>query len=87
MSIFGNITEVSTPDFRRVFDTVFWGVVYGSRAAVAHFKTRAPDHHGALINVGSFFGDRARTTNTGLSTMTGPRGRKKKARSTSLDTV
>ncbi|WNG88065.1 SDR family oxidoreductase [Mycobacterium sp. ITM-2016-00317] len=59
VSIFGNIMDVSTEDFRRVFDTVFWGVAYGSRAAVAHFRTREPGTAGALINVGSFFGDRA----------------------------
>jgi short-subunit dehydrogenase len=58
VSIFGNITDVTTPDFRRVFDTVFWGVAYGSRTALEHFKTRKGTA-GALINVGSFFGDRA----------------------------
>lgn len=59
VSVFGNIVDVSIADYRRVFDTVFWGVVYGSRAAMAHFATRKPDNPGALINVGSFFGDRA----------------------------
>lgn len=59
VSVFGNILDVSTPDFRRVFDTVFWGVAYGSRTALAHFRTRDREDGGALINVGSFFGDRA----------------------------
>jgi short-subunit dehydrogenase len=59
VSIFGNIMEVSTEDLRRVFDTVFWGVAYGSRTAVAHFRDRGGNQAGALINVGSFFGDRA----------------------------
>jgi short-subunit dehydrogenase len=57
VSIFGNITDVSTADIHRVFDTVFWGVVYGSRAAVRHFTNHGTP--GALINIGSFFGDRA----------------------------
>jgi NAD(P)-dependent dehydrogenase (short-subunit alcohol dehydrogenase family) len=44
------------------FDTVFWGVAYGSRAAVTHFRERhrwGADTGQALINVGSFYGDRA----------------------------
>jgi short-subunit dehydrogenase len=56
VSIFGRIEEVSTEDMRRMFDTVYWGVVYGSRAAVRHFRSRGP---GAIVNVGSLFGDRA----------------------------
>jgi NAD(P)-dependent dehydrogenase (short-subunit alcohol dehydrogenase family) len=62
VSIFGDIMEVSTEDMHRVFDTVFWGVAYGSRAAVAHFRERhrcGEDTGQALINVGSFYGDRA----------------------------
>jgi short-subunit dehydrogenase len=58
VSIFGNLMDVSVEDMHRDFDTVFWGVVYGSRAAVRHFKERG-EPAGALINVGSFFGDRA----------------------------
>lgn len=57
VSIFGSCEEVTIPDMKRMFDTDFWGVVYGSRAAVKHFKERGVN--GALINVGSFFGDRA----------------------------
>lgn len=57
VSIFGSCEEVSIPDMKRMFDTNFWGVVYGSRAAVKHFRERGGN--GALINVGSFFGDRA----------------------------
>lgn len=49
--------EVSIPDMKRMFDTDFWGVVYGSRVAANHFKQRGSA--GALINVGSFLGDRA----------------------------
>jgi NADP-dependent 3-hydroxy acid dehydrogenase YdfG len=57
VSIFGRIMDVSTRDMRRMFETNFWGVVYGSRAAVRHFSERREP--GAVINVGSFFGDRA----------------------------
>ncbi|NMG21878.1 SDR family oxidoreductase [Brasilonema bromeliae] len=58
VSIFGRCMDVSIPDMKRMFDTNFWGVVYGSRAAVNHFKQRQSGS-GALINVGSFLGDRA----------------------------
>jgi short-subunit dehydrogenase len=57
VSIFGSCEEVTIPDMKRMFDTNFWGVVYGSRAAVKHYKEKGTA--GALINVGSFFGDRA----------------------------
>lgn len=57
VSIFGRCMDVSIPDMKRMFDTNFWGVVYGSRVAVNHFKQRS--ENGALINVGSFLGDRA----------------------------
>lgn len=57
VSIFGSCEEVSIPDMKRMFDTNFWGTVYGSRAAVKHFRERG--RSGALINVGSFLGDRA----------------------------
>lgn len=43
-------------DISRMFDTNFWSVVYGTKAAVKHFKDRGVP--GALINVGSIFGDR-----------------------------
>jgi short-subunit dehydrogenase len=57
VSIFGHCDEVSIEDMKRMFDTNFWGVVYGSRAAVRHFKERGEP--GAIVNTGSFFGDRA----------------------------
>jgi short-subunit dehydrogenase len=57
VSIFGRCEEVSIADMRRMFDTVYWGAVYGSRVAVKHFRQRG--EAGALINIGSFFGDRA----------------------------
>ena len=55
VSIFGRLEEVPTEDLRRLFETNFWGVVYGSLAAVRHLKQRG----GALINVGSVASDRA----------------------------
>jgi short-subunit dehydrogenase len=56
VSIFGRIEDVSTDDMRRMFDTVYWGVVYGSREALRHYRSRGA---GAIVNVGSLFGDRA----------------------------
>lgn len=38
-----------------MFDTNFWGTMYGSRLAVQHYKQRGEP--GAIINVGSLFGD------------------------------
>src|SRR3954469_8619968 len=57
VSIFGRIEEVSIAGMRRMFDTVYWGVVYGSLQAVAHYKRRGTP--GAIVQVGSLFGDRA----------------------------
>jgi NAD(P)-dependent dehydrogenase (short-subunit alcohol dehydrogenase family) len=58
-SVFGHMLDVATEDHRRLFDTNFWGVVYGSLAAARHFRTRTGDYGGALINVGSILSDRA----------------------------
>jgi short-subunit dehydrogenase len=54
-AIYGKISEVSNEDSRRLFETNFWGVVYGSRIAVEHLRERS----GALINVGSEVSDMA----------------------------
>ncbi|NBD20510.1 SDR family NAD(P)-dependent oxidoreductase [Aquabacterium fontiphilum] len=53
VSIFGRLEEVSDTDNRKLFDTNFWGVVYGSLAALPHLKR----HGGALINLGSEVSD------------------------------
>ncbi|GIZ50686.1 SDR family oxidoreductase [Noviherbaspirillum aridicola] len=53
--IFGRVTEVSPADRARLFDTVYWGVVHGSLAAMPLLKAQG----GILINVGSAFADRA----------------------------
>ncbi|HEY0407463.1 MAG TPA: SDR family oxidoreductase [Pyrinomonadaceae bacterium] len=55
VSIYGKILEIPTEDHRRLFETNFWGVVYGSTIAAEHLKRRG----GALINVGSTLSDRA----------------------------
>ena len=52
-SIWGRLEEVSDSDNRRMFDTNFWGLVYGSLEAVKHLK----QHGGALINLGSVASD------------------------------
>jgi NAD(P)-dependent dehydrogenase (short-subunit alcohol dehydrogenase family) len=54
-SVYGDCLDVSIHDMQRVIDTNFWGVVYGSRVACRHLKSRG----GALINIGSEVSDRA----------------------------
>lgn len=54
-SVYGECLDVSIADMKRVIDTNFWGVVYGSRAACRHLRL----HGGALINIGSEVSDRA----------------------------
>ena len=55
VSIYGNLLEISNEDHRQLFETNFWGVVYGSQAAARHLRGRG----GAIINVGSTLSDRA----------------------------
>ena len=55
VSIFGKLMEVPLEDKRRLFDTNFWGVVHGCRAAVKQLQERG----GAIINIGSIVSDRA----------------------------
>lgn len=55
VSIFGKLEDVAFEDQRQLFETNYWGVVYGSLAAVPELRTRG----GALINVGSELSDRA----------------------------
>lgn len=56
VTIFGHMMEVTIEDMRRMFDTTFWGVVYGMRAAAKHYIDRGEP--GSIINVGSLYGDR-----------------------------
>jgi short-subunit dehydrogenase len=53
VSIYGRLDEVSDEDSQRLFQTNFWGVVYGSLVAVPHLRQSG----GALINVGSEVSD------------------------------
>ncbi|GAA4303276.1 SDR family oxidoreductase [Nibribacter koreensis] len=53
VSIYGRLDEVTDEDNRRLFDTNFWGVVYGSLAAARHLRNKG----GAIINVGSEVSD------------------------------
>lgn len=55
VSIYGTFTEVAIEDQRRLFETNYWGVVYGSLTAVQQLRQRG----GALINIGSVLSDRA----------------------------
>lgn len=57
IAIFGEIWDVPLPDWRRMFDTTYWGVVHGSLAAARHFRTHGTS--GAIVNIGSFFDQRA----------------------------
>ena len=49
VGVYAKLQEISESDHRRLFETNYWGVVYGSLAAVRHLKQRG----GALINLGS----------------------------------
>lgn len=55
ISVYGKLEQISIDDHRRLFETNFWGVVYGSRVALENLKQRG----GALVNVGSTVSDRA----------------------------
>ena len=54
-SIYGRILDVPVEEERKLFETNYWGVVYGSRVAAEHLRRRG----GALINLGSVASDRA----------------------------
>ncbi len=53
LGIFGRLQEVSDEDSRRLFDVNFWGVVYGTKIAASHLKSKG----GAIINLGSMVSD------------------------------
>ena len=54
-SIYGRTADVPIEDQRRLFETNYWGVVYGSLVALEHLRHRG----GAIINLGSVLSDRA----------------------------
>ncbi len=53
VSVFGRLDEISMADHRKLFETNFWGVVYGSMIAADHLRERG----GAIINLGSVASD------------------------------
>jgi short-subunit dehydrogenase len=55
VSIYGRLEDVRTEDMQKLFDTNFWGVVYGSMVAAEHMRERG----GAIVNVGSTLSDRS----------------------------
>jgi short-subunit dehydrogenase len=55
ISIYGPLLRVPMEDQRRLFETNFWGTVYGSLVAAEHLRRRG----GAIINIGSTLSDRA----------------------------
>ena len=55
VSIFGRLDQVAEDDRQRLFQTNFWGVVYGSLEAVR--RLRENPQGGALINIGSEMSD------------------------------
>lgn len=55
IGMYGKLEDLTIKDMRHLFETNFWGLVYGSLEAVKHLKKRG----GALINVGSTLSERA----------------------------
>jgi short-subunit dehydrogenase len=54
VAVYGKLTDVPLDDKRKMFETNFWGVVNGCRAAVHHLARRG----GTIINIGSVTSDR-----------------------------
>jgi short-subunit dehydrogenase len=52
-SIYGKLADIPVEDMRQVFETNFWGLIYGSLEAAQHLKQRG----GAIINVGSILSE------------------------------
>jgi short-subunit dehydrogenase len=55
VGLYGRLDEAEEDDFRRLFETNFWGAVHGSLIAVEYLRQRG----GAIINVGSVASDTA----------------------------
>lgn len=49
--VYSELQDLPTDDHQRIFQTNYWGVVYGSQVAQAHFRQR--DGGGTIINVAS----------------------------------
>ncbi len=54
VTVYGKLTEVPLEEKREMFETNFWGTVYGCRSAVRALRERG----GAIINLGSVLSDR-----------------------------
>lgn len=54
VGIYGDLMDIPIDEHERLFQTNYWGVVFGSRAAVQHFRTAGG---GTLINIGSINSD------------------------------
>ncbi|MBZ5487832.1 SDR family oxidoreductase [Halomonas aquamarina] len=59
VSLFGNLLDIDEKDYHRLFDTTYWGVVYGSLEAARYFSKRCDGYAGAIINLGSIASDQA----------------------------
>jgi NADP-dependent 3-hydroxy acid dehydrogenase YdfG len=57
VSVAAGCLEVSIEDMKRMIDTNFWGVVFGSRVAANHFRIKG--EAGAIINVSTFSEERS----------------------------
>lgn len=53
VGLYGRLDEITDEDHRRLFETNFWGAVYGSLIAAEHLRNRG----GAIINIGSVASD------------------------------
>lgn len=53
VGMWGKLEQGKLEDFKRLYDTNFWGIVNGSLEAIRHLK----QHGGALINLGSVVSD------------------------------
>lgn len=53
VGVYGKLEELTDEDHQRLFQTNYWGVVFGSTEAMRHLRPKG----GALINIGSISGD------------------------------
>ena len=53
VGVYARLEDISEEDHRRLFETNYWGVVYGSLEAIKHLK----ENGGTLINQGSIASD------------------------------
>lgn len=55
VGFYSRLEDLETTEHQRIFETNYWGTVFGSLAALKHFRERGQP--GALINVGSINSD------------------------------